>query len=422
MANKSLTILHSSDWHLGHTLENRRRREDFEHFFTWLRKKIREKQVDVLLLAGDIFHSSLPSNDAQGLYYDFLTGVRDDGVCRHMVIIAGNHDSPTLLNAPATLLRALNIHVVGQISDDLDDEIIELKDPAGVTELVVGAIPYLREQDIRRDQEGETQDSRQERLIANSRMHIRAVCERAAARCEALQPRPPLVLMGHLYSSGGKVSEGKDGSRELYCGSAVHIDADVYVNSCDYVALGHLHMPQNVAGNDFIRYSGSPLAMGFREESQPKSVCLLRFAAPHKRSLELLEIEPYRKLRSIRGEREKLLDELKEMVNSGERIWLEVIYDSQEPLADLRDEMAKITDKSNTEIFSCQLAESPYATLAAADTSANLAELDPEDVFRRCMQQNGIAEGKQAELLEAYNEILQAYHEKDAMAVEGVEA
>lgn len=101
-----LTILHTSDWHLGRRLYGRLRYEEFEAFLNWLQETISARQVDVLIVAGDIFDTMTPSNRAQALYYEFL-GKVSTLCCQHIVIVAGNHDSPSLLDAPRDFLTAL---------------------------------------------------------------------------------------------------------------------------------------------------------------------------------------------------------------------------------------------------------------------------------------------------------------------------
>ena len=94
-----MKILHTSDWHLGRSLYGKKRYDEFSEFLDWLGKTIEEECIDLLLVAGDIFDTSTPSNRAQKLYYRFLCRVAGS-CCRHIVVIAGNHDSPSFLNAP----------------------------------------------------------------------------------------------------------------------------------------------------------------------------------------------------------------------------------------------------------------------------------------------------------------------------------
>ena len=170
-----MKFLHTSDWHIGRTLYGRKRYDEFKAFLEWVSDTIVKEHVDVLLVAGDIFDTSTPSNKAQQLYYEFLCKVANS-CCRHVVIIGGNHDSPSFLNAPQALLKALHVHVVGAMSQNLEDEIIVLGD---LPEAVICAVPYLRDKDIRTLEAGETIDSKNAKLVAGLHQHYKAVCELA---------------------------------------------------------------------------------------------------------------------------------------------------------------------------------------------------------------------------------------------------
>ena len=111
-----MRVLHTSDWHIGRTLYGRQRYEEFEAFLDWLAVLVEEENIDVLLVAGDVFDNSTPGNHTQELYYRFLCRVAASSN-RHVVVTAGNHDSPSFLNAPRELLKFLNVHVVGCASD-----------------------------------------------------------------------------------------------------------------------------------------------------------------------------------------------------------------------------------------------------------------------------------------------------------------
>ena len=107
-----MKVLHTSDWHIGRTLHGRQRYEEFEAFLDWLADLIEKESIDVLLVAGDVFDNSTPGNRAQELYYRFLCRAAASSN-RHVVVTAGNHDSPSFLNAPRELLKFLNVHVGG---------------------------------------------------------------------------------------------------------------------------------------------------------------------------------------------------------------------------------------------------------------------------------------------------------------------
>jgi len=278
---KPLTILHTSDWHLGRRLYGRLRYEEFELFLHWLQDTISAQQVDILIVAGDIFDTMTPSNKAQALYYEFL-GKVSRSCCQHVVIVAGNHDSPTFLDAPSNVLKFLNVHVIGTACDDLDDEVLVLGDDDNNPHCIIAAVPYLRDRDVRSSSAGESADSKDANVIAGICEHYDNVADIAKSKQADLikmhQRYIPIIATGHLFTSGGRTTED-DGVRELYVGSLGKISADMFNDGFDYVALGHLHVPQRVGGRESIRYSGSPIAMGFGEAKQQKQVLLVQFGA-----------------------------------------------------------------------------------------------------------------------------------------------
>ncbi len=261
-----MKILHTSDWHLGRLLYGKQRYHEFEAFLDWLVDTLERHDVDTLLIAGDIFDTSTPSHRAQSLYYRFLYKVAAS-CCRHVVLIAGNHDSASFLNAPQALLRTFNVYVVGNATQDPADEVLVLCDQQQQAQLIVCAVPYLRDYDLRLAQAGESFEDKERKLTEGIRNHYAAATAIAEQRRRELGGRVPIIAMGHLFTAGGETIED-DGVRALYVGSLAHVSARVFSRSLDYVALGHLHVPQAVDDCAWIRYSGSPLAIGFGEADQ----------------------------------------------------------------------------------------------------------------------------------------------------------
>ena len=158
-----MRVLHTSDWHLGRPLFSQKRYEEFSAFLDWLARTLQEKEVDVLVVPGDIFDSGTPSNRAQRLYYDFLRQVYLSP-CRHVVITAGNHDSPSMLGASREILQVLDIHVVGNLPEDPADEVKVLRDAQGKVALIVCAVPFLRDADMRLVEEGESSGDKESKM------------------------------------------------------------------------------------------------------------------------------------------------------------------------------------------------------------------------------------------------------------------
>ena len=228
-----MRLLHTSDWHLGKRLFDKERYDVFEKFLAWLLSTIRQERVDTLIVAGDIFDTAVPTNKSLRLYYDFLSQLTSSE-CRHVVIVSGNHDSPTLLEAPKEILENFGVHVIGG-AESPEDEVIELKDKAGNLEGVVCAVPFLRERDILRLKDDSTL-SRAEEIQLAVENHYKSVVKAAIDRMGA--KRVPLIATGHLFTVGSPKGEDVN---ELYIGATGAVPVNIFPSEIDYLALGHIH-------------------------------------------------------------------------------------------------------------------------------------------------------------------------------------
>lgn len=416
----TLKVLHTSDWHLGRSLYGQRRYAEFDALLSWMLKALREQQIDVLLIAGDIFDTTAPSNRAMQQYYRFLRQAADTG-CQHVVIIGGNHDSPTFLNAPRDILKTLNVHVVGAKTDDPAEEVLRLDDADGQPLLLVCAVPYLRDRDIRTAEAGETIEDKEQKLLDGIRVHYQAVTDAADIKRRELEKQYktaiPLIGMGHLWTAGARTVEG-DGVRDLYVGSLAHVGTDIFPPALDYVALGHLHVPQAVGGQAHIRYSGSPLPMGFGEARQQKSVCVIVFDG-RRCDISQLDIPPFQRLRQLSGSVTSLQTELQSLLADGESTWVEIIYTGEDIVPELREKLAEaLTDDSEGLITLLRVKNQRVTTrtLQAQETGQTLDDLSPQDVFQRCLDVHDIPHDQRPELLHLYQDILRQVQESDARA------
>ena len=273
-----MRILHTGDWHLGHTLRDHDRSAEHACFLRWLVATVAERQVDALLIAGDVFDGANPTPAVQSAWFEFLAEVLLARPGLQIVVIAGNHDSGPRLQAPAGLLRGLGVHVIGALPRNGDgsiraeDLLVPLRDRAGREAAMCVAIPFLRTTDVaglaaaplpsttdyvlpRPVTEVATDD-----VIAGMRVLHERVFAAARAR---LQPGQALVALAHGYLVGGMLSELSE--RKVLAGNQHALPIDLFPADCAYVALGHLHRPQPVAGHEHIRYSGSPLPLAMPE-------------------------------------------------------------------------------------------------------------------------------------------------------------
>jgi DNA repair protein SbcD/Mre11 len=408
-----MKLLHTSDWHIGRTIYGRKRYEEFEAFLIWLAETIQQNEIRTLLVAGDVFDTSSPSNRAQELYYRFLCRVAASS-CRHIVVVAGNHDSPSFLNAPKELLKALDVHVVGSITESPEDEVLVLRNKQDAPELIVCAVPYLRDRDIRVAEAGESVEDKERKLIDGIRTHYAAVATLAEQKREELSADIPIVAMGHLFTAGGQTVDG-DGVRELYVGSLAHVTTGIFPASFDYLALGHLHVPQKVNGSETIRYSGSPLPMGFGEAKQQKSVCQIEFHSTAA-SVKLVDVPVFQKLDRVKGNWDGILSRILELSASGFRSWLEVIYEGDEVIGDLRERLEAAISGTQMEILRIKNNRIIDRVLGQIHEEETLDELNVSDVFERCLAVHDVSEDQRPELLRAYQEAVSSLYEDDVQA------
>lgn len=267
----SLHIIHTADWHLGQTFFGYDREEEHEAFLSWLNDTLVQRQADVLLIAGDVFDVANPSAAAQRRFFRFLREANRRNPHLQVVIIAGNHDSATRLEAPVPLLEELHTSIVGIVPRtdlcqiDFDSLLVPLYNKEGKREALCLAVPYLRQGDYPASKEGK--DSYVEGVI---RMYHQLYDYADGQR----QPGEALLAMGHLHATGAELSDD-DRSERTILGGLESMPADAFKEGLAYTALGHIHKAQRVGGREHVRYAGSPLPMSFSEQHYRHQVVAL---------------------------------------------------------------------------------------------------------------------------------------------------
>ncbi len=407
-----MKFLHTSDWHIGRTLYGRKRYEEFSQFLDWLAKVINTQSVDGLLVAGDIFDTTTPSNRAQELYYRFLCKIASSN-CHHVVIIGGNHDSPSFLNAPKNLLKAINVDVVGSAAVNLEDEVILLSKKGKASEAIVCAVPYLRDRDIRRVSDKESLDDKNARLVQGVKEHYAAVYK-LAQKQQKKSGKIPIIGMGHLFAAGGRTVKG-DGVRELYVGTMSHVGLDTFPKGFDYVALGHLHVPQMVGKKETIRYCGSPIPMGYGEAKQTKQVVLVQFDGQDP-SIETIDVPCFQALKRISGNMADILAELDILKKNDSQAWLEIEYSGNRVAQDLREQVETAVGDTKMEIRRIRNRRLITQVLQKSEQAETLEDLDVQDVFVRLLDAHNIVEQERKSLKITYNQVVTTLLEKDSRA------
>lgn len=405
-----MKLLHTSDWHLGRTLAGKHRYDEFSEFLRWLLIIVEREAVEAILVAGDVFDKTAPSHRAQELYYDFLSKVSQT-CCQSVVIIGGNHDSPTFLRASRELLKGLKVYVVASISECLEDEIIVLQDESGSPQLIVCAVPYLRDREVRTVEAGESIEDKGAKLIEGIRNHYHVIADQAEEKRRQLAQDIPIMAMGHLFTQGGRTIDG-DGVRQLYVGSLAHVNDDIFPDVFQYVALGHLHVPQKVGKSERIIYCGSPIPMGFGEAEQKKSVHLVEITA---RSLatQPLEIPVFQKLKRIKGDWQEISDQIDELIKEQSDAWLEINHEDDEIIGDLRERLNRKVEGTNMEIIIMKNKPAIKSATELHDDCQTLDDLTPYDIFEELLSAQKVPKYQRNELRRTYGELLNSMHEED---------
>lgn len=260
-------VLHTADWHLGKALCDHDRTAEHAAFLDWLLRTIAQEKADALVVSGDVFDSANPPQAAQRLYYNFLGELHRLGHCT-AVITAGNHDSPTYLEAPRHVLRALDVHIVG--IHDCEKALIPLPDAENPC-VVLAAVPFLRDRDLRTGVLGQSAAE----IQADLHRGLRGCYARVAAGAAHWYARGvPILATGHLTMLGGDETESE---RPIHIGGLGSIGPDLFAETFCYGALGHLHRPQAIGEKGRLRYAGSPIALSFGEAADHKEIRLLDF-------------------------------------------------------------------------------------------------------------------------------------------------
>jgi exonuclease SbcD len=206
-----------------------------------------------------------------------------------------------------------------------------------------------------------------------------------------------------------------DGVRELYIGALAQVGADIFPGSIDYLALGHLHVPQAVAGSEFIRYSGSPLPIGFGEADQEKMVVLIEFAE-NKPRITNIPTPRFQELQTLTGDWPTISGKIDELKSRQSRAWVEIVYEGDEVAGSLRGQLDEAVAGTGIEILRIRNNRILERALSRMDEGETLDDLDATEVFRRCLAAHEVPEDQHPALLEAYREVVVSLQEADPRA------
>jgi exonuclease SbcD len=277
--SRHLKIVHTSDWHLGHTLHGHCRAHEHRAFLRFLLETLVGQEADALVVAGDVFDTANPPAAAQAMFYRFLADARAALPKLDVLVVSGNHDSAARLGAAAPVLAAVGVRVIGAVPRlgrggrapvDAEAMVVPLHDRGGEIAAWVAAVPYLRPQDLPVVDRGS--DDKGDPLVEGVRGVYDAVLGAARAK---LRPGQALLATGHCHMVDATQTEASE--RKILGGAKHALPVSIFGDDVAYVALGHLHLAQAVGAYEHVRYSGSPIPLSMPEQSYRHELRVVRF-------------------------------------------------------------------------------------------------------------------------------------------------
>lgn len=405
----SLKFLHTADWHIGQLFHEYDRSYEHQQFLDWLVQILQTKQIDVLLISGDIFDISNPSAQSIRMFYTFLNQATTANPNLQIIITAGNHDSASRLEAPKPLLQSSNVQIIGLVEKDAEGNIdyekliVPIHDAAGNIKIHCLAIPFLRMGDY-------------PALPNSTNPYTEGVTElynEAYKYAEKKkQDGQTIIAMGHLHTHHAEITE-LDKTERLIMGGVECVPAAAFHPDIKYVALGHIHKAQKIGGKDHIRYSGSPLPMSFSELNYKHQVIIFELDQEIS-TLESVEIPLFVPLQRIPLSHQPLhevialLEQLPKKDSVSETtpyLQVRVLLEGPEPALRHKIETALAGKKVKLAKIDVKY---PASTQEAPEfiTPEKLNELQPVDVFGKTYQSRYNSEVP-TEILQLFQQVAQ---------------
>ncbi len=391
-----MRILHTADWHVGATLRGRSRADEHREVLAEIVAIAEERDVDLAIVAGDLFHHAAPGPESEQIVYEALLKLaRDD---RQVVLVAGNHDNPARVEAVRPLLGMAGIHAAGHPRRRDEGGMVKIETRSGERAHAV-LLPFLSQRGIVKADDlmsGEAGD------------HVQKYAERIrrilSHLCEGFEDDAVNLVVSHLTVVGGRMGGGE---REAHTIFDYHVPPQVFPTNAHYTALGHLHREQKVAGADRIRYCGAPIQVDFSEEQNDPCVLLVEVEAGVPARVKEEKLRSPRSLRTLSGTR----DELMEQRDSTGDAYLRIVIEER-PSPGLADEMREAFPNA-VDVRVVHEADEPDET-----DPLDFAQVrrSPRDLFARYLEQKGV-EGE--ELLKLFDRLLEELEDSDNDDAEG---
>jgi DNA repair protein SbcD/Mre11 len=410
-----MKILHTSDWHLGQHFMGKSRRDEHKAFIDWLLALVDKESIDAVIIAGDVFDTGSPPSYAREMYHQLVLDMKARQ-CQ-LVIVAGNHDSVSMLNESKSLLAYLDTQVASQANlEEIDSHVIALKNKEGDVAAWVCAVPYLRPKDVMHSVAGQSEQEKKLGLLQMIGDFYQRVYDAACEKNKSLKTPVPIIGTGHLTAVGGQVSESV---RDLYVGTLEALPTSVFP-AFDYLALGHIHRAQPISKSGRFRYSGSPIPLSFDELGRDKTVVIVDtdllaedafvddlFAEPAD-PVQLVSIPNFQPMASLKGNLKEVIKQIAALELAADKtLWLEVTVIADEYLSDVHKRVLEAIDNKPIELLRVMRRSTVEKKNEGFEARKTLSELTVGDVFEQSLKSNlELDEDESTILTELFNACL----------------
>ena len=284
-----MRFLHTGDWHVGKTLRGRSRADEHRAVLTEIAEIADDRDVDAVLVAGDLFDTAAPGPESEEIVYEALLRLSRQ---RNVLVIAGNHDNPNRLSAVKPLLGLGSVIALPRVARPEEGGVLELEAASGERARVV-LLPFVSQRGIVRAEALMSQDSDQ-----HATKYAERLANVLAQLCADADSAAVNIVLAHAMVRGGTMGGGERSAHTVFQYS---IPTPAFPAEFHYVALGHLHRAQELPGACPIHYSGSPLQLDFGETEDAKSVNIVEASAGRPANVEQIPLSAGRRLRRVSG-------------------------------------------------------------------------------------------------------------------------
>lgn len=400
-----MRIIHTSDWHLGQYFYGKSRANEHQQFLNWLLTQVKIHDVDVIIVAGDIFDTATPPSYARQMYFNFISDMQ--ALDCQLIVLAGNHDSVSMLAESKDLLGALNTQVIANVTDisiesNLTKQVFAIKDKQGKSKAVICAVPFIRPRDVIKSQAGQSAIDKSKSLqqaIVGHYQHLFKQAQQLVSTHEVNTggDKLPIIATGHLTALGVTTS---DSVRDIYIGTLEALPSNAFP-AADYIALGHIHRAQKVGKTDHIRYSGSPIALSFDEAKQSKKVLMVDFEQDKLSTITDLTVPCFQPLAMVKTSLENLCEDIQTIiadslktqrvteVKDHPKLWLDIELSNAGLLNDLQPKIMTLIKDFPVEILLVRREKQVRKRLMLQNQQeqSTLNELTLEEVFTSRLNQ-----------------------------------